>query len=152
MTAAGVLEWLLGAGVEVIYDPPDRIRLRGVLTDEMIEAARAAKDELLELVRPRPRVHACACCGRFYFAEPSTICYWCRPAHAKPTSAPENTLTKGTKAPAGGTSVGFVRVNSGERAGSRACPRCGGGLHRGDPHGAECWSCRRLRGPSEGER
>jgi hypothetical protein len=152
MTAAGVLEWLLGAGVEVIYDPPDRIRLRGVLTDEMIEAARAAKDELLELVRPRPRVHACACCGRFYFAEPSTICYWCRPARTKPTRDPENTLTKPTEPGVTGNSVGFVRVNSGERAGSRACPRCGGGLHRGDPHGAECWSCRRLRGPSEGER
>lgn len=147
-----MLEWLLGAGVEVIYDPPDRIRLRGVLTDEMIEAARAAKADLLELVRPRPRVHACTCCGRFYFAEPSTICYWCRPAHAKPTSAPENTLTKGTKAPAGWTSVPFVRVNSGERAGLRACPRCGGGLQRSDADGAECWSCRRLRGPSEGER
>ena len=79
MSAAAVLHRLHDAGVEVVYDAPDGIRLRGPLTDELVAAARAVKPELLELARPRPAVHACTCCGRFYFAEPAVVCFWCRP-------------------------------------------------------------------------
>lgn len=78
MSAARVLRQLHDSGVEVAFEAPDRIRLRGPLTPELIQLARAAKPDLLALVRPRAQPHACARCGRFFFAEPSTVCFWCR--------------------------------------------------------------------------
>jgi len=78
VTAVTALRRLHDAGIEVLYEAPDRIRLRGRITDDLVALARAAKPELLASVRPRVRVYACSCCGRFAFVEPAAVCFWCR--------------------------------------------------------------------------
>lgn len=138
MTAAAVLHRLHDAGVEVVFEAPDQIRLRGPLTDELIRLARAAKPELLALVRPRVQVHACTGCGRFHFAEPAPVCFWCRP-RKYPDNNDRNATADTT--PAG--SVSSVRVFP-EPQEKRTCPSCGGGMHQTDEPGSECFSCRRV--------
>ena len=78
MSAAAVLRRLHDAGVEVVYEEPDNIRLRGPLTADLVELARDAKPELLALVRPSVQAVPCSCCGRFFFHEPVRVCFWCR--------------------------------------------------------------------------
>jgi hypothetical protein len=78
MSGAAVLRRLHDAGVRVRWIEPDRIGLSGPVTPDLVELARAAKAELLALVRPKAEPRPCACCGRFYFAEPTTMCFWCR--------------------------------------------------------------------------
>jgi hypothetical protein len=143
VSATAVLRRLHDAGVDVQFQAPDQIVLRGPVTDELIEAARAAKPELLTLVRPRPAAVACACCGRFYFAEPAALCFWCRPrkyGDNRDRSAPQDG--------GGTTSVPSVPAFP-EPPEKRACPSCGGGLGATDPDGGACWSCRRIHGGAQ---
>ncbi len=58
--AAGALYRLHTAGVGVLYNDPDGLRLRGRLTPELIALARSVKSDLLALVSPRTEPEACA--------------------------------------------------------------------------------------------
>jgi hypothetical protein len=140
VTAAAVLRRLHDEGVEVLFDPPDNIRLRGPLTFDLVELAREAKPDLLALVRPTVQATSCSCCGRFYFAEPSRVCFWCQT---------RTSIDKSDKSPAegveSGTSVNSVNVYPEPRT-KRECPGCGGGMQPTDPDGAECFSCRHVAG------
>lgn len=138
MSAVAVLGRLHGAGVEVVYEAPGNIRLRGPLTPELVNLARAAKPELLALVRPGAQPTACACCGRFFLAEPTTVCFWCRsPNH------PRNSRRSAEQGDEAGTSATFETATPGPGF-SRACASCGGGLQPEDPDGATCWTCRSV--------
>ena len=136
MSAAAVLHRLHAAGVEVLYQEPDSIRLRGPVTDDLVELARSAKPELLAAVRPRIQVYACSCCGRFAFVEPAVVCFWCRAKKAPDTTD----RTSGPSADRRG-SVGSVRENSRARPETRVCPSCGGGMHSGDLERGVCFTC-----------
>lgn len=140
MSAAAVLRSLHAAGVEVLFEQPDQIRLRGPLTPEVVELARRAKADLLALVRPHTDPHPCACCGKFFFPEPATLCFWCR------TPAGINKIRNNpARSAEPGISVDSVDACSAPRA-KRACRSCGGGLGNDDPAGGPCWTCRQLRG------
>lgn len=136
MSGTAILRRLHDAGVQVQYVEPNNIKLSGPLTHDLVELARGSKSDLLALVRPRVQVQPCACCGRFFFAEPATMCFWCRPGkHGD----------KRDKSPAcehgGGTSVPSVPTFPGA-AEKRTCPSCGGGLDPTDPAGEPCFTCR----------
>lgn len=84
MSAADLLDQLAASGVTARLIPPDTLRLCGdagaQLDDQLVHAVRAAKADILALLRSRARsgAYPCACCGQFFFAEPSVMCYWCR--------------------------------------------------------------------------
>jgi len=128
VTAAAALRKLQEAGVEVFYEAPDRIRLRGPISDDLVALARAAKPELIASVRPRVQAYACSCCGRFSFVEPAAVCFWCR----------RGKLDIRGRTPPGQR----VQSNHGRQLVDRRCPSCGGGMHSSDPDGAVCFTCR----------
>ena len=133
MSARDLLGTLRARGIEVAVRA-GRLLLRdprGELSPELRAGVARHHAELLEILSSA-RSHPCASCRRFAFSAP-TICYWCRRRGiaAVPKIRPE-TLDAGDAAAA--------------RPKTRACPSCGGGLYYDDPDGAECWSCRRLRG------
>jgi hypothetical protein len=140
VSAAAVLRRLQDAGVEVAFQAPDNIRLHGPLTPELVELARAAKPELLALARPTVQPAPCACCGRFFFAEPATVCFWCRPRK----HIDEIDETRADTGDVAG-SVNSVNVCAAPCA-KRECPSCGGGKGRDDDGGGLCWSCRHVAG------
>jgi hypothetical protein len=139
VSAAAVLRRLHDAGVEVAYEAPDNIRLRGPLTADLVELAREAKADLLTMVRPKVEPTSCTCCGRFFFPEPARMCFWCRSRTSIDTID-----TNPTEAAPGGSSVNSVNVCSEPRP-KRECPGCGGGMQPADPDG-ECFTCRHVAG------
>jgi hypothetical protein len=52
---------------------------RSQVSDDLRARLHAVREELLEHLTPRP----CAGCGRFFFPEPNTLCFWCRQRTAK---------------------------------------------------------------------
>lgn len=140
MSAATVLRRLHDAGVEVVYEEPDNIRLRGPLTADLVELARDAKADLLMLVRPAVQAAPCSCCGRFFFHEPARMCFWC-----SSVTSIDRIDRNPPETGEGGSSVNSVNAYPRLRE-KRACPGCGGGLQPTDPDGAECFTCRHVTG------
>jgi hypothetical protein len=140
VSAAAVLRRLHDAGVEVLFEQPDNIRLRGPLTAELVELARAAKPDLLALTRPTVQAVPCSCCGRFFYVEPATVCFWCRPR-----TDPRNSRKSPPESAEADTSATSAPAYLGP-AEKRACPNCGGGLAHNDTGDGPCWSCRRVSG------
>jgi hypothetical protein len=143
VNGAAVLRQLHDAGVEVVFEAPDQIRLRGPLTPELVELARDAKPELLALAQYRVMVVPCSCCGRFFFAEPATVCFWCR-SPIRGDKRYESTCDRAE----GDTSVPSVPAFP-EPQEKRACPGCGGDLAAADPEDGPCWSCRQVTGGAQ---
>ncbi len=71
--ARGVV--LRAQGESLLVDAPVAVITPGIRA----ELLRLKPDLLARLREPRhARVHPCSCCGRFFFAEPAVVCYWCR--------------------------------------------------------------------------
>jgi len=74
---AALLDELHGTtGAELVV-PKGELRLigdRSRVSDDLRARLHAVREELFEHLRSRP----CAACGRFFFSEPNTLCFWCR--------------------------------------------------------------------------
>lgn len=73
--ASDLLDELHAAGAELVLISGE-LRLignRSGISPDLRSRLRAARPELLDHLRPHP----CADCGRFWFREAGTVCYWC---------------------------------------------------------------------------
>jgi len=88
MTAPPILRRLREAGARVSLDGDEIVvrAPRDTVTPDLVDDLREAKPEVVRFLRERP-TWPCELCGRFHFAGPSVICYWCRHAQARPARA-----------------------------------------------------------------
>jgi hypothetical protein len=71
------------AGLKIHVERGSTLRLespRGPPPPELLDALRARKAFVVEYLGDARATHAhpCAGCGRLFYREPATLCYWCR--------------------------------------------------------------------------